>query len=184
VFERLLTAYSEPARAYHTTQHITECLEQFDLASHLASHSGEVQAALWFHDAIYDPRSDQNEERSAAWAREVLAEAGGASPLLLRVRDLVLATRHSREPQTADARLTVDIDLSILGSATPRFDEYEAQVRREYSWVPDPEFREARMKILRTFLARPFIYATGFFRERLESGARSNLARSLSRLDA
>jgi predicted metal-dependent HD superfamily phosphohydrolase len=100
------------------------------------------------------------------------------------VRELVLATRHNTTPESPDARLMVDIDLSILGASWPRFDEYEAQVRREYSWVPDPAFRNARVKILRAFLDRPSVYATDFFRERLEAAARSNLAGSLTRLGA
>lgn len=182
VLDDLLARYSETSRAYHTAQHLEECFEQFDRAIHLATHPGEVQVALWFHDAIYDTRSPRNEERSADLASGIL-EATGASPRVRRrVRELVLATRHDVEPQSPDARLTVDVDLSILGAAPARFDEYEGQVRREYSWVPDPAFREARAGILRELLARPSLYATEFFRERLESQARSNLARSLDRL--
>jgi predicted metal-dependent HD superfamily phosphohydrolase len=182
VLEDLLARYSETSRAYHTRQHLEECFEQFVHASHLSSHSGEVQIALWFHDAIFDTQSSQNEERSAALATEVLAAAGASTEVQLRVSDLVLATRHDAPPPSEDARLTVDIDLSILGASPSRFDEYELQVRREYSWVPEPAFRQARAGILRGFIARPSVYSTEFFRERLESQARSNLTRSLARL--
>lgn len=184
VLDDLLGRYSENSRADHTTQHLEECFEQFALASHLSNHPGEIQVALWFHDAIYDTRSPQNEERSAMWATEILASAGATTDVQFRVRELVLATRHNAEPASADARLTVDIDLAILGAPPSRFDEYEAQVRREYSWVPDPAFRQARARILRAFLAHPSVYATTFFQERLEARARSNLVRSLTRLGA
>jgi len=182
VLDDLLSRYSEASRAYHTTQHLEECFEQFALASHLSRRSGEVQIALWFHDAICDTRSPQNEERSAALATEVLAAAGASTEIQLRVSDLVLATRHNAPPTSEDACLTVDIDLSILGASPSRFDEYELQVRREYSWVPDPAFQQARASILRDFIARPSVYSTDFFRERLEAQARSNLTRSLARL--
>jgi predicted metal-dependent HD superfamily phosphohydrolase len=180
VLEQLLARYSEAHRAYHTVQHLEECLELLDRVSHLASHLGEVQVALWFHDAIYDPRRTDNEERSADACVEVLVAAGVSPETRQRVRELVLATKHDREPESADARLTVDVDLAILGAAPDRFDEYEAQVRREYAWVPELAFRHARAKILRQFLARPSIYATDFFRERLEERARLNLTRSLT----
>ena len=182
--EALLARYREPARAYHTTRHLEECFAQFDLARGLAAEPGEVQLALWFHDAVYDTRSAENEERSAAWADRVLAGVGAPDQVRRRVRGLILATRHAAEPETDDARLVVDIDLSILGAPPPRFGEYEAQVRREYGWVPEPVFRQARAKILRAFLARPFVYATGFFRNRLEASARANLEASLARLGA
>jgi predicted metal-dependent HD superfamily phosphohydrolase len=50
------------------------------------------------------------------------------------VRDLILATRHDVSPPGGDAALLVDVDLAILGSPAERFDEYERQVRQEYSW--------------------------------------------------
>jgi predicted metal-dependent HD superfamily phosphohydrolase len=97
---------------------------------------------------------------------------------------MILATKHNAAPDSHDAALTVDIDLSILGASATRFDEYETQVRTEYAWVPEEAFREARAKILREFLARPRIYSTDFFYDRLEVSARANLQRSVARLGA
>ncbi len=94
----------------------------------------------------------------------------------------MLATRHDAVPESDDARLTVDIDLAILGAPPARFAEYEEQVRREYAWVPQRVFDNARAGILRRFLERPSIYATTLFRERLDSTARSNLEATLARL--
>jgi hypothetical protein len=65
-FSRLQSAYSEKHRAYHTSRHIDECLALFDELKHLASHPPEVECALWFHDAIYEPMTKSNEERSGA----------------------------------------------------------------------------------------------------------------------
>ena len=182
LFDDLLARYAEPHRAYHTLDHIRECLEQFDGAQSLAERPAEVELAIWFHDAIYDARSSDNEEHSAEWAARSLLEAGASSESSGRVRDLVLATKHNASPVGPDASFLVDVDLSILGSEPARFDEYESQVRREYSWVSEPAFREARKKVLREFLVRPHIYATGLFRARLEKRARTNLERSLRRL--
>ena len=137
--------------------------------------------ALWFHDAIYQPKRNDNEDKSADWGAEVLARAGAPASVVDRFRGLVLATRHEAQPQSADARLLVDIDLSILGAEPARFDEYEAQVRKEYAHVPDLFFRMGRAKILKHFLARPAIYSTASFRDRFEARARTNLQRSLSK---
>ena len=80
---------------------------------------------------------------------------------------------------TPDAALLIDVDLSIFGAPAQRFDEYERQVRREYSWVPGFLFRVRRRKILEAFLFRPKIYQTERFRESLEERARANLQRSI-----
>jgi predicted metal-dependent HD superfamily phosphohydrolase len=95
-----------------------------------------------------------------------------------------MATRHTAVPGGTDAGILVDIDLSILGAAPERFDQYERQVREEYAWVPDFLFRRERKAILKEFLARPRIFSTTHFRDRYEQQARSNIERSLERLDA
>ena len=87
-------------------------------------------------------------------------------------------------PETPDQQLIVDIDLSILGAPLERFFEYERQVRQEYSWVDEAIFRSVRSRILQEFLARPSIYSTMIFRDRLERPARENLKRSIGFLAA
>ena len=168
VFEALAARYAEPHRHYHTAQHIAECLAHFEDVSGLCVHAPEVELALWFHDAIYELRAKDNEEKSAQWAQRVMAEAGVAAEPSQRVHALILTTRHDGLPDTPDAQVLVDIDLSILGAESMRFDEYENQVRAEYSWVPAFLFRSTRKKILQGFLACPSIYATAHFQQRLK----------------
>jgi predicted metal-dependent HD superfamily phosphohydrolase len=178
----LVARYSEPHRAYHTLQHLGECAVELQRAASAAERLPEVQLALWFHDAIYDTHARDNEAQSGHWARTVVTAAGVAPETAARVEALVLATRHDVPPDGVDARLLVDVDLAILGAEPPRFAEYEGQIRREYFWVPEPEFRQRRARVLGGFLARPAIYGTAAFVERLEARARTNLARSLAEL--
>lgn len=181
VFDALCEAYAEPQRRYHTTQHLRECLAQADEVERLAEHPGEVLLALWFHDAVYDPQSRGNEARSADWARDTLACAGGREAAE-RVHRLVMATEHHAVPDTPDTRVLVDVDLSILGAEPDRFDEYERQVREEYRHVPGFVFRPKRRAVLEGFLARAAIFNTDDYVRRLEAKARTNLRRSIDRL--
>lgn len=183
LYEELCARYAEPHRAYHTQEHLRECFEHLDAAIAWAEHLAEIQLALWFHDAIYDPRAQDNEARSAQWARAALDGAGAAREVGERVHALVMATRHAAEPEGADATLLVDVDLSILGASDARFAEYERQIRREYAWVPESGYRQARTRVLQSFLERPAIYGTRWFASRLEDRARSNLARSIRELE-
>ena len=171
----LVRRYAEPHRAYHTMQHIEECLAEFERARHLAADPAAVELALWYHDAVYNPLASDNEERSAKLAIEGLTDTTFAR----RVEDLILATKHRVEPTDPDAQLLADIDLSILGQRWERFAEYETQIRKEYAMVPEPIFKVKRAEILRSFLDRARIYSTPFFRDRLEVQARANLKRTL-----
>jgi predicted metal-dependent HD superfamily phosphohydrolase len=182
LLERLVEAYREKHRAYHTLDHVLHCLKWLGAAQELARHPDEVEAALWFHDVVYDPRASDNEERSAEWAEEALTSAGVDDEKIARITALIIATRHIEPPADDDAALTVDIDLAILGEDPATFDEYERRVRKEYAWVPDETFGTKRTALLEGLLARPRIYHTPFFRERLEVQARENLERSVVRL--
>jgi predicted metal-dependent HD superfamily phosphohydrolase len=181
-FDHLAAAYVEPHRHYHTLRHIAECIREFDAARFLARTPEAVELALWFHDAVYDPKAPDNEEQSAELAKRCLADSGVSSSLTRMVAGLVMATKHHDTSQEIDAPLLVDIDLSILGQPNPRFLEYEMQIREEYHWVPERVFDVERAKILERFLARERLYATEWFCEKYEKAARTNLASSIIRL--
>jgi predicted metal-dependent HD superfamily phosphohydrolase len=178
----LLEAWSGPSRRYHTLRHLHDCLALLEPVRDAARHPAEVEIALWFHDAIYDPRAADNEQRSADWAAKALSDAGVDAQATARVHALVMATRHAAEADGTDQELLADIDLAILGAGRERFDEYEVEVREEYAWVPGPVFRHKRKQILAGFLARPRLYSTPQFAERFEASARENLAHSLASL--
>lgn len=182
LMDRLLAAWAEPQRKYHTLQHLGECLSLFDRCRQLAEQPAEVEMALWFHDAVYDVRGKDNEARSAAWAQAELKAAAVSAPAIARIAGHIMATCHAALPVGADQQLLVDIDLSILGAPLPRFLDYEQQVRAEYAWVPGFLFRRKRREILKEFLARQPIYSTPLVREALERQARENLAYSIVEL--
>jgi predicted metal-dependent HD superfamily phosphohydrolase len=141
-----------------------------------------VEAAIWFHDAVYDPRGSDNESQSADLAAHVLAEGGVAGHLVERIRQLVLLTRHLGPAPDPAGRLLCDIDLSILGREPAEFERFERAIRAEYAWVPEPEYRTARARILRGFQERELLYQTVPFRLRYEDAARRNLVGALTRL--
>lgn len=182
LYGELIDLYSDKKRSYHTVQHLDECFSRLDEAREFAGRFHEIELALWFHDAIYDVRKDDNEERSAAWAGEVALRAGVPQTASTRIHGLIIATKHNVIPDTADAKVIVDVDLSILGAPMERFDEYERQVRQEYSWVPGWLFRRKRREILTVFLSRPHIYNTEYFIGAFEAQARANLERSVKAL--
>jgi predicted metal-dependent HD superfamily phosphohydrolase len=196
VFEQLLARYAEPWRAYHTMQHVRDCLRHLDEAKHLSQRPAEIELALWFHDAVYesspaqsagelyDTQRSDNEELSARWAYQHALDQNLPEAVALRVHDLILATKHDAPLLNPEAALLADIDLVILGQPAPDFDLYEVRIRREYSWMPESDFCKGRAKILEGFLRRDSIYRTGHLRDRYERQARLNLERSLLKLRA
>ena len=182
LYADLVARYSDRARRYHTLHHLDECFARLDEARNVAERVHEIEFALWFHDAIYDVRRQDNEERSAQWARDVALRAGVSVAVADRVHALIMVTKHDGAPAAVDEELMVDVDLAILGAPVERFDEYERQVREEYSWVPGWLFRGKRREILRAFLSRPRVFNTEYFIATYEKRARANLERSITAL--
>jgi predicted metal-dependent HD superfamily phosphohydrolase len=175
--------YSQPQRHYHTLAHIDA------MASALARFAPEaplpLRFAVIYHDAVYDSRRRDNEERSARLAVRSLGLLKVPSAGRRLTGRLILRTRF-HEPLAGEFRqlseFFLDLDLLILGQSESEYDSYAVSIRREYDWVSETEYRQARAGILRSFLERPQIYFTGDIRTSYESQARANLERELGRL--
>ena len=182
VFELLVAAYRSSERHYHTLEHLDEMFRVAGRLMAITDDPRTVQLAIWFHDAVYDPRARDNEARSAELAVTLLGPIGVSKSELEVVTRLVLATAHLADPQPPGNRETailLDADLAILGSSPERYRRYAADIRTEYSWVPEAEYCKARANVLEQFLARPRLYWTEPMSEECEAQARENMEREL-----
>ncbi len=183
IFDTLKQVYTEPDRHYHTDKHIADCLTHVQALRHQATRPAEIEVALWFHDAIYDTRRQDNEEQSAEWAIRFLGAAKVEQAIRDRIARLIMVTK-THNPSDADTALMADIDLSILGAQPHKFDQYDAAIRCEYSWVPEQQFRQGRVQVLKNFQERAKIYTTAYFLEQYEEQARINIRRKIEQLSS
>lgn len=181
----LLARYAEPHRHYHDRRHLAEVLDNVDLLAPHAVDSDTCRLAAWFHDAVYDPRRDDNEEASAALA---IRELGPYEPYALspgtvaEVARLVrLTATHDPGPTDRDGAVLCDADLAILGAAPGRYATYAADVRREYAHLDDVAFRRGRARVLRALRALDPLYRTPTGARAWTAAARANLDAELAR---
>ncbi len=179
----LCAAYGTADRHYHSAAHISACLGHLDRWHHLANDPSLVELALWTHDLIYDTRRQDNEAASAERACQWLEQAGLGQHAPI-VKEMILATRHQQPPQSSDAALVVDIDLSVLASEAAHYEDYEAAVRAEYAWVAEPLFRAGRARLLRQLLQAPALYHHAPLAALWEAPARRNLQAALTKLES
>jgi predicted metal-dependent HD superfamily phosphohydrolase len=173
--------HQEPGRHYHTLDHVMAVLDQLEAVRGELEHPADAELAVWFHDAVYDPKRNDNESRSAELARQRVEEAGAPPAEVARITSMILDTRHQEAASSPDGAQVADADLAILAAPGEEFDQYEQAIRREYSHLTDAEFDQGRATFLAAVLRRPRIYQTARFAH-LEPLARANLTRSLSRL--
>ena len=185
VRDRLVAAYSDSRRGYHDLRHLTEVLARLDelAGGGVAFDREAVLLAAWFHDGVYDGQPGA-EERSARWAEEALAGLVPPAAVAEVARLVRLTEAHRPADDDADGCALSDADLAILAASRERYEEYAADVRREYAHVPEDAFRAGRAAILRDLLAKPHLFHTAYAREHWEALARANVERELAAFEA
>ena len=179
-FADLVARYAEPARHYHTLDHIRAVLDSIDSLWPDAPPS--LLLAAWLHDVVYDPRAADNEIRSADYARALLQTIGVSSDTIDETTRLILLTRsHETDLDDRPGCTLLDADLAILAADELAYDAYAEAIRREYAWVPEPDYRAGRRQVLERFLVRPRLFFTLMMTD-AEPRARANLAREIARL--
>jgi len=188
LMEALRQRYDEPQRHYHTWVHIEALLGHYRRWVRHLKRPEPVLWALYWHDAVYDPQAKDNEEQSAQLLER---EAAGHVPPhdIGFAATIIRATTTHTGPEglpaqdAGDLALFLDMDLSILGAPEPVYDQYERDIRAEYSFVPADAYRAGRGAILEGFLSRPRLYFTDIAHAEWDTAARANLARALRALE-
>ncbi len=183
IYQRLLDAYREPQRHYHTLSHIEQCLDMFDACQPLAQDPDSLELAVWFHDAIFELDQPDNEKRSAELYLELSRGAHDDERRRL-VERLIMATLHDGSSlDDADAVYMVDIDLSSFGLSWENFLEDSRNLRRESAQLNDADYYRKKKDFQACLLSRERFYLSDYFAERLERQARANLQRYLEFVD-
>jgi predicted metal-dependent HD superfamily phosphohydrolase len=167
-------------RPYHNWDHILAILS---LASRYPHLINDIEAFFWmavFHDVIYHSDRQDNEEKSAAAARERLILLISESRLILVCLGISATAKHKLPDglnlaDEQDISFFLDCDLSILGTDSGTFRAYDAAIREEYSWVQEPQWRTGRAGVMKRFLERETIYFTSEMRKEFEGRARHNI---------
>lgn len=192
-FVELEKLYREKHRAYHRLKHIGQFLDH--LYKFSASPSVAMRLAVFFHDAVYNPKSKTNEFDSWLMAKSFIAAACTAGSkqneqaILSAVEMLIMATASHTEKRIVDSPalsqeeldLFLDCDLLILAAERRAYDRYCRQIRFEYSHISDIDFRAGRGAFLTKFIKEPVLFRTPAISSFADRKARANMARELLR---
>lgn len=208
-FRRIYDRQTEEGRHYHTVVHLWELFELLDIVIEKLNAPKWYTAMAWsvfFHDAIYDPKSNRNEKDSAELFREFAEDCMGAA-MDKKVFDaaftMILATEKHKVILPSEGTMSqndeldaimmqkhfLDIDMAVLGKENDAYLKYAALIRKEYEFVPYDVYCSKRAEILETFLGdnsgvghKKGIYLTESFGGAYEERARENLRNEIKLL--
>lgn len=184
VGEGLLQRWGEPHRHYHGLAHLGSVLRVSGMLERVGELSPEGRTAVllagWFHDAVYDGTAGEDEEASAQLAERQLDALVPSTVVEEAARLVRLTASHVPEDGDITGAVLVDADLEILGREPADYRRYVAQVRADYSHVPDEQFAAGRVQVLRRLLESPRLFRTATGYRLWERQARQNLELELS----
>ncbi|CAD8206455.1 unnamed protein product [Paramecium pentaurelia] len=167
-FESILVDYySQPQRHYHTLRHIYDMLQQLKGAKNIKN----VKLATFFHDVIYYPKINDNEEKSSflfqQYAQECNIDSQIISTFILKTKSHQIDGLLLPEDDLQDLMIFLDADMSILESDA--YHIYAKDIRQEYSHFSDQDYKTGRIAVLQKFLQ------SKIFNLRNEEKARKNI---------
>jgi len=184
-FQTIYEMHTEPGRYYHTIVHLWEMFELLDIvvANRNDKHCNTTWKksswyvpmawSIFFHDSIYNPKSNRNEKDSADLFRKFVEESKFMDETTVdTILTLILATEQHKvilpsnstdgssnqhtdeqiQDQITIQKYFLDIDMAVLGKHRDAYFKYAALIRNEYEFVPHDVYCTKRADILESFL--------------------------------
>ena len=142
--------------------------------------------SIYFHDIVYDPRSNTNELDSIVLFDEFNSDVPKifsdfvVSNVRSNIRDTI-----SHRPTNQGFELFLDFDLEILSATSGEYQVYAENIRKEYHFVQD--YSAKRTQVMEGFLKRVNLYFTKDFANSLneegierEKAARTNISNEIA----
>jgi len=144
--------WREPHRYYHNIDHLILILKDIEKDidfKHLSIYEKHaILLAAFFHDAVYDPKKDDNEEKSVKIFR--FAFKNTDPKMTSTVSDLIMVTKYRKRPITKLKRILWDADNAGFKKGYSWLFKTEKLIQKEYSYLPKEKFREGKIKFLET----------------------------------
>ncbi len=146
----LLAMWNESHRAYHTQNHLLDLIEQInENKSQYKSQKDYDKMILCalFHDCVYDPMRNDNEEKSAEFFMNCCQEKNQD---ILDIKQMILDTK-THEATTPLSEKFNELDMNIVERDFNQLLEWERGIREEYKAYGDM-YKMGRIQFLESLL--------------------------------
>ena len=179
--------YDQNGHAYHNWGHVERLLGLLHHSSTKIDLTDRdvriLEAAIVYHDIVYEPGAPNNEDKSA---QEFHAQCAGLHKVqdAWLVDEIIMDTKHQKRPETYLGALMCDFDLYGLGDRPELYTESAFNVKSEFNSVgyTDLDWCVGRAKFLEGMLDRKNIFYTNVVPVTVEIAARRNMREELAYL--
>lgn len=176
----VITSYEQDYRGYHNYTHIQDCLDKLEEVRGLIQYNRAVEMAIWYHDVVYVPASEINEQMSAEIAYNDCLRLGRNHNFATIVKNLIILSAHNPTKRIPDSLYMHDIDFSILGEGPDKYASYMIGIYREWQYARKDLQKKNRRHFLKRQLRKRRIFLTEYFRDKYEDATRDNIKKELA----
>ena len=185
-WHEILEHYTKKWKFYHNLNHIFSFVCLFEkYNNYIQNYKNEFLISIFFHDIIYIPSRNDNEEKSIDIFNKFYLEIKSENLNKEKVIEFITNTKHHLLPlnnNSEEINYFMDMDMEII--AEENWEDYENKIRKEYCYCNDIEYKHKRKQFLQSLLNKDKIFRTKIFYDTYEQKARKNLTNIINKLNS
>lgn len=146
----LLSMWNESHRAYHTLNHLNDLIEQIneDKSKFSEKEYEKLIITSLFHDCVYDPTRNDNEEKSAEFFESCCIDKSNSD--INQIKQMILDTKTHMSTTPLSESFN-HYDMNIVERDFDQLLEWENGISQEYKFAGD-KYKYGRLKFLESIL--------------------------------
>lgn len=149
-YNLILSMWNESHRSYHNQNHLLDLVNKInEIKSSISQKEYEkLLITALFHDIVYDPMRNDNEEKSAQFFIESVSDKQNSD--IQDIKQMILDTKN-HEPETKLSKIFCSLDMSVVEGDFEELLDWEKGINQEYK-AYGPLYKEGRVKFLESLM--------------------------------
>lgn len=145
----ILSMWNESHRSYHTLNHLNDLINQIneEKSKYTEKEYEKLIIASLFHDCVYEPSENNNEEKSAEFFINCCVDKSNSD--VQEIKQMILDTK-THKATTGLSESFNNYDMNIVERDFNQLLEWEEGIREEYK--NNDSYKEGRLKFLESLL--------------------------------
>ena len=183
-WNRIRDEYMKKWKQYHNLNHIYSMIKQYE-----ENQVNDINFwyAIWFHDIVYIPMRKDNEMLSIKMFEDFDNENKKELENRINcteVNEYIKETEnHLLSKENSNKKIDMFLDFDMMIMASDNIEQYEQEIRDEYSNISSEDYTKGRIDFLNKILSKPHIYRTDSYLSQYEEKARNNIKKILKQLE-
>ena len=182
-WHEILENYTKKWKFYHNLNHVYSFVNLFEKYNKfINNYKNEFLISIYFHDIIYIPSRNDNEEESINMFNKFYNEVKPNNLNKEKVIEFIAETKNHSLSKDYDFELDLFLDMDMQIVSDENWEDYENKIRKEYCFVDETEYKNKRRQFLQSLVNKNRIFRTQIFYDTYEQIAKNNITNIINKL--